>query len=172
VQLTYYPNGQVKDVRYSSAPDGGIQRYSKDCVYDAQGLVLQCSEEKYPYELFIEPVQEPQLTPVPKPAETIECAAPALSVYEVVNTTRMKIQLSLSAKPHLMVPRKSQELVLGKRESAQIDSVLMANLFFPLTDLYTVTGSPARGKSKIRMIHDQEIISDTRRVYRVYIVRE
>jgi hypothetical protein len=50
--------------------------------------------------------------------------------------------------------------------------VLMANLFFPLNDIYQISAKSKRRKGSVRIIHDEEILSDTRRVYRVYIVNE
>jgi hypothetical protein len=172
VQLAYYPNGQVKDLHFSSAPDGGIQRYSEDCAFDPTGALIQCTKEQYPHELILVPTPLPDERFTPRPPEVMICAIPCLSVYEIVNTTRKKIKVHLNATPHLMVSRKSREVEIKNGKRMAVDSVLMANLFFPLNDIYQISAKSKRRKGSVRIIHDEEILSDTRRVYRVYIVNE
>jgi hypothetical protein len=172
VQLAYHPNGQVKSVHYSTAPDGGIQRYSEDCAFDLYGTLIQCTKDQYPYELILEPSPLPDERSLPRTPEVMICAIPSLSVYEVVNTTRKKLEVHVNAKPHLMVSRKSRVLEIKKEERMTVDSVLMANLFFPFNDIYQVSATTKRKKGSMRIIHEEEIISDTRRVYRAYIVNE
>lgn len=172
VQLTYYPNGQVKDLNFSTAPDGGIQRYSEYCVFDPTGALIQCTKEQYPHELILEPSPLPDERSLPRTSEVMICAIPSLSVYELVNTTRKKREVHLNAKPHSMISRKSRVLEIKKGERLAVDSALMANLFFPLNDIYQVSIKAKRKKGITRIIHEEEIISDTRRVYRAYIVNE
>lgn len=54
VLLTWYPNGQVKSVFYSDAPDGGIQYYHSTRQFDEVGNQTSFTEDSYDDKLKIE----------------------------------------------------------------------------------------------------------------------
>jgi hypothetical protein len=54
VQLIYFPNGQLKSVYFSDAPDGGIQYYNSTTQFDELGNQTEFTETKYPHELEFE----------------------------------------------------------------------------------------------------------------------
>nr|WP_294860026.1 hypothetical protein [uncultured Fluviicola sp.] len=43
-QMTYFPNGQVKSIYYSDAPDGGIQYYHSTTQFDEAGNQISFDE--------------------------------------------------------------------------------------------------------------------------------
>jgi hypothetical protein len=74
-QVTYFPNGQVKSIYYSDAPDGGIQYYNSTTQFDEVGNQLSFDEDKYPYELEI-------LVPV---RDTAKPRRPVVEINQVLN---------------------------------------------------------------------------------------
>lgn len=54
--LSWFPNGQVKSVAYSDAPDGGIQYYHSTRQFDEVGNETSFTEDSYDDKLRIPPV--------------------------------------------------------------------------------------------------------------------
>lgn len=54
--LSWFPNGQVKSIAYSDAPDGGIQYYHSTRQFDEVGNETSFTEDSYDDKLKIPPV--------------------------------------------------------------------------------------------------------------------
>lgn len=54
--LSWFPNGQVKSISYSDAPDGGIQYYHSTRQFDEVGNETSFTEDSYDDKLKIPPV--------------------------------------------------------------------------------------------------------------------
>ena len=65
--LSWYPNGQVKSISYSDAPDGGIQYYHSTRQFDEAGNQTSFTEDSYEDKLKIPPVTVRDTTKPRKP---------------------------------------------------------------------------------------------------------
>lgn len=69
-QLTWYPNGQVKSVSYSDAPDGGIQYYHSTRQFDEAGNQTSFTEDSYDDKLKLD-IREVPVRDTAKPRKPL-----------------------------------------------------------------------------------------------------
>jgi hypothetical protein len=103
-QWEYYPNGQVKKVNYSSAPDGGIQHYSGSRTYDENGNQTSSYDDEYPPRLITR-IDLEQI----KKNEKIESESSKnyyTTLFQVSNQTRKKQIILYKLKNQSQIHRK------------------------------------------------------------------
>lgn len=148
--ISYYLNGQVSRVNYSSAPDGGIQFYKSTIQFDKLGKQTGFSEQKYPPEQITfqkEPI--PQKTPQ-KPT-IAECAVPVFDQFEVKNATKSKVTLHIKTKNNPNYIKKEFYLTLKPNENILFDSLVSAQ-FHPKEEIYDLSIVSYTKKKKQKII--------------------
>lgn len=177
ITLSYHSNGQVSRMHFSDAPDGGIQYYRITCSYAEDGSSQGCSEEEYPPRLDNWTIKGPPVK-IEQDQEIVVqevavCGAPCMSVYEVVNTTRKRVRVHLTPVPNLWRTVSEKEFILRSKKSVEIDSILMADLYFSPDTFYRIDVHTKRKRGPELKISDETIqSSSTRRIYRLQIVRD
>lgn len=73
--LDWFPNGQVKSVSYSDAPDGGIQYYHSTRQFDEVGNQTSFTEDSYDNKLRV---------PMPATADTVKPRKPLVEINQVL----------------------------------------------------------------------------------------
>jgi len=79
-QMTYFPNGQVKSIYYSDAPDGGIQYYNSTTQFDAAGNQIAFNERSHDDDLHLR-------IPAPSPPivrDTTKRRKPVVEINQVL----------------------------------------------------------------------------------------
>lgn len=132
--ISYYLNGQVSRVNYSSAPDGGIQFYKSTIQFDELGKQTGFSEQKYPPEQIT--ITPPKKSP--PPSKTVECAVLVSDFYEVKNLTKSKVSLYVKTKSNPNYAKKEFYLTLKPNEKLVIDSLVSAQ-FHPKETIYELS---------------------------------
>lgn len=131
-ELLYYPNGQVSQVKYSTAPDGGIQFYKSTTKFDEQGKQTDFSEFKYPDDRLITapqpapPKEQPKELQQPIKQEVAVCAPVCVDYFEIQNGTTKKIKLKINTVNDYDVTKKSFEIILKPSEKIVFDTLVSA----------------------------------------------
>lgn len=101
VQVQYFANGQVQKIHYSSAPDGGIQWYREQLVFDEQGKLLDKNVEEYPFKpsVFIQfrdssTYKEHKEKEIKIPIVEQKKVEYISLLYQIRNTTNKKININ------------------------------------------------------------------------------
>lgn len=84
VQVTYFPNGQVKSIYYSDAPDGGIQYYNSTTRFDESGNQTSFDESSNVDELHLR-------TPAPLKSiirDTTKPKKPLVEINQVLDPSK------------------------------------------------------------------------------------
>jgi hypothetical protein len=175
--LSYYPNGQVSRVDYSSAPDGGIQWYKERLKFDENGNQIDKWVEEYPFKTVTTPYFHDS-TNVKKEIqkqikqEVIACAIPFLTVYQVRNTTNKKISIKLTPQKNLWVSLNEKNYLTTKNEFVTIDSVLQAERFLSPKEGYIVSlDLPEKQKRKYEILQLETLNESTKRTYQWVIIK-
>lgn len=79
--LAWYPNGQVKSVSYSDAPDGGIQYYHSTRQFDEVGNQTSFTEDSYDNKLRIQ---------IPSEWDTVKPRKPLVEISQVLEKPKSK----------------------------------------------------------------------------------
>lgn len=79
--LTWFPNGQVKSISYSDAPDGGIQYYHSTRQFDEVGNQTSYTEDSYDDKLKVQ---------MPTTADTVRPRRPLVEVNRVLEKPKEK----------------------------------------------------------------------------------
>ena len=177
--LTYHSNGQVAKVEFSDAPDGGIQFFESTRKFDENGKQLDYNEIKYPYELEttfiqIEPQEQPQQQVVPPKKEAfIPCATIYQTFYQLQNTTKSKVVLTIQPIKNNSVNVTEKEITLKPNESIVFDTILMADQFIT-AKVYQPSVKQVltkkRNEKKIKIIEPGPIDAGASRTYYWFIV--
>jgi hypothetical protein len=83
-QLTYFPNGQVKSIYYSDAPDGGIQYYNSTTQFDEGGNQTSFDERRHDDDLHLR---------IPAPSapiirDTVKPRKPVVEINQVLDSPK------------------------------------------------------------------------------------
>jgi hypothetical protein len=116
VYLKFHKNGGVKQLDYSSHPDGGIQWQKETLKMDTLGNIT----------FRVQASNEDMLRPYPFQQEIITCSVPYATKYFIENGRRKKIRINEAEKK------------LKKRDRAEIKTVMYSNQFRYLQKDYTV----------------------------------
>lgn len=122
--IEYHANGQVSKVIYSSAPDGGIQRFERTYYFNSEGELTSTDKNDYPPQLsdFIK-IEEsiPQENPT-------QCAEIWISKLELINHSKRTQKLSITPLlPNSLI--KARTINLKPNQKATIDSSIQAQFF-------------------------------------------
>ena len=174
----YYKNGQISKIEYSSAPDGGIQFYRETITYSENGTVNGGWKHEYPEVLTTEPYTKLPEKKVESKKDTVvikspaECAAPYLSIYTLINTSRRKVTIELKAKNNLWSKRKDKTLTLKAGQKAVIDSVILAEHFLNPEEAYdaSIRGNSTKTKG-LKLILDSPVSTNSQNNYWWYVVK-
>jgi hypothetical protein len=183
VNLSYYPNGQVKKAEYRSAPDGGIQFYHIIHHFDEAGIqtayvdlsqpdgrpvVLNPNEVKYP-----SPDQNPKIEK-PVATEAMSCATPCMSVFSITNETTRKITVNLIPVQNfwkIMPPH--YNLVIPPKTSMAVDSVILAERYFTHNEAYKMEVLQNRkNRIPIKIINGISSQTGTRKEITWHLIRK
>jgi|GEM_PF-2040566 len=177
-QLTYYANGQVSKVDFSSAPDGGIQWYKEMIRFDELGAQMERRIDQYPYELTV-PIFTDTLKLVkpiekkPIKQEVIECSIPYLTYYKIKNSTSKKIEVKLIPKTNRWVQLSEKNLVINSREFVTCDSIILAQHFLEPNEGYLVSLNTRKKKAnKYLILPLATIYEGETRTYQWIIVKQ
>lgn len=134
VALEYFPNGQVSKVKYSSAPDGGIQFYKSTTTFDEQGNKTGFQETKRPFEPSIElHLPKPKENSKPSKSGVASCATIIQNFYEIQNATGRRIKLKFVPKKNQQAQTKTVTLKLKGSEKIVFDTVVSGEI--PITQV-------------------------------------
>lgn len=123
-EVEYYPNGQVSKVNYSSAPDGGIQRFESTYYYSLEGQLIKTEKNDYPPKLNDFPLtEEEQLQP-----NTVQCAEIWISKIQLTNNSKriQKLVITPLLPNSLTKPR---TIALKPKQTLTLDSCIQAQFF-------------------------------------------
>ena len=165
VHLTYHPNGGVKSIRYSSAPDAGIQWYKEYYELDEEGEVR--AHRKQSHDDMLSPVVRPAPS-IPKPGLTVPdvpskreqkeflpncppcpqeaaCATLMISQTAIVNKTGKALWLKLDSKG--IYGAKGSETMLAANDTLFTPEYHYADQFIPREKLYALSTKAATRKA-------------------------
>ena len=123
-EIEYHANGQVSKVIYSSAPDGGIQRFERTYHFNSDGVLTSTDKNDYPTKLtdFVQ-IEEPN------PHEnSVQCAEIWISKLELINNSKRTQKLKvIPLLPNSLI--KERTITLKPKQKTTIDSCLQAQFF-------------------------------------------
>lgn len=123
-EIEFHSNGQVSKVKYSSAPDAGIQRFERTFHFNNEGLLTLTEKNDYPPKLsdFVQIEEE-----IPQ-ENTVQCAEIWVSKLELVNNSKRTQKLRI--KPILPNSQiKEKTISLKPKQRITIDSTIQAQFF-------------------------------------------
>lgn len=83
-QMTYFPNGQVKSIYYSDAPDGGIQYYNSTTQFDESGNQISFDESSNVDDLHLK-IPAPRRYAIP---DTTKPKKPLVEINQVLDPAK------------------------------------------------------------------------------------
>jgi hypothetical protein len=170
--VSYYSNGQVSKVEYSSAPDAGIQWYRETIKFDENGKQIEKWVDQHPHEWHTEPTFQPTVQPTKIKENVIECAVPYLTVYKIKNTTNRKIEVKLIPQRNTTIQLNEKIIVIKSNQFAVLDSILLAQRFLAPNEGYLITlNLPKRKAEKYQLLSLETIQEKERKIYQWVIVR-
>lgn len=176
--LSYYDNGQVSKVQFSSAPDGGIQWYREMIRFDEMGVQIERRIDQYPHELtvpnfidsarFVEPIEKKTIN-----QEVIRCATPYLTYYKIKNSTSKKIEVKLIPQKNRWVQLVEKNMVINSKEFATCDSIIQAQRFLEPNEGYLVFLNMSKRKAnKFQILPLATIYEGEKRTYQWIIIKK
>lgn len=122
--VEYHANGQVSKVTYSSAPDGGIQRFERTYHFNVEGVLTSTDKNDYPPKLS-DFIQIEESIPQENPAQ---CAEIWISKLELINHSKRTQKLSITPLlPNSLIQARTINLKPNQRIT--IDSTIQAQFF-------------------------------------------
>lgn len=123
-EIEYHPNGQVSKVNYSSAPDGGIQRFESTYYYSLEGNLVKTEKDDYPPKLtdFLLTEEEP-IQP-----NTVKCAEIWTSKFQLTNNSKRTQKLVITP----LLPNsltKPRTIAIKPKQTLTLDSCIQAQFF-------------------------------------------
>lgn len=171
--VTYYPNGQVSKVEYSSAPDGGIQWYKETIKFDENGKQIERWVDQHPHEWHVEPTFQPTVPPIKIKQEVVKCAVPYFTYYKIKNTTNRKIEVKLIPQKNTTIQLDEKIISLKSNEFAILDSILLAQRFLAPNEGYLLTLNIAKRKAdKYQLLPLETIQEKERKIYQWVIIKK
>ena len=172
VTFSYYENGAVREARYHSAPDAGIQWYNTDTHFAPDGTIT--AEEHNDYDMLNHlraPEREAPAIKENKKSETAYCAFPFTTEYWYVNCTRYPVIAVAQRKGN---SRDLKATVLQPSDSAKGGEVIVVQQFVDPADYYdySVLAAPGHPKRKFRITQSPDYTNKekmSRRYY--YLIR-
>ncbi len=161
VEFRYYDDGAVKQARYHSYPDGGIQWYSKTTDFAPDGTIAKEDEEDYDGHPRVT-IQQPPTTTPPKPKkEIVRCAVPFATEYWYVNTTHYPAIVVAERKGN---PKDIKAVVVLSGDTVKGGEFIMAEQFVKLSDYYDYSVQPVRDdtRRKLRLEFSPASITDNK----------
>ena len=149
--LSYFSNGQVQKIEYSSAPDGGIQFYQDSRKFNENGEQIDFWKIEYPLETLTE-LKHFETENLKDSAQTIkkveEPVVQYQTVFKIMNTTGKKIILHLEAQQNKFVKLNNQELTISGSQLFTIDTVKLNKKFIEQKEAYILNFSSKTKHSK------------------------
>lgn len=178
VNLSYYANGQVSLVQFSSAPDGGIQWYKEMIRFDEKGSRIEGRIDQNPNELlfpiftdtskFVKPIEKKSIK-----QEGIACAVPYLTYYKIKNSTSKKIRVKLIPQKNRWVQLSEKNILIKSKEFATCDSIIQAQRFLDPNEGYLVLlNVPKRKANKFLILRLETIYEENKRIYQWIIIKK
>lgn len=165
-QLSYFPNGQVKSIYFSDAPDGGIQFYNATTTFDEVGNQTSFVETKYPYELEFQ-ILAPDTTKPRKPIveinQVLEKKKEKPLVLMIINKTKSRQKVLLD----YLVFGKDTILELKPKQELECPLTPTKNPEFERTLDVKLSGKTNR----FELIRGQEQLVGDRKVVVWYIIK-
>jgi hypothetical protein len=173
-QITYFPNGQVKSIYYSDAPDGGIQYYNSTTQFNEVKNQTSFDERSNLDELHLR-VPAPF---VPRIPDTIKPKKPVVEINQVlVKQKEEPIEFRIINKTKL-----SHELLIAYTAIPEKDTVLKINAKKKLN--YTVFTDSKKeswerlldftllgNRKRFELIRGKEEVIGNRKVVTWYIIK-
>lgn len=157
--VEYHPNGQVSKVNYSSAPDGGIQRFESTHYYSLEGNLTKTENDNYPPKLTdLLHTEEETIPP-----NTIQCAEIWVSKMQLINNSKRTQRLSLTP----LLPNsltKARTIVLKPKQSLTVDSCIQAQFFVDPVNQVKITYQKSNKKTNLKF-KEAKIISKSEKVF-------
>jgi len=171
IYLTYHENGGVKTIKYSSAPDGGIQWYRSNYVLDEDGGIISKMEDNYDTKptILIEP--SPKFPPRPeiKQVKENECATPMETQTFFTNKSKKKIEFLFIKKDHSV---QSTIHTLKPNKTIELGKYINAETFREPLSLYEIQVKKGKSSSfeTVSFQNIPVVIEESRqhKVYRYY----
>ena len=167
-QLTWFPNGQVKSVYYSDAPDGGIQYYHSTTQFDEAGNQIAFTEDSYDNKPSIRMLTVPDTAKPRKPVveinRVLEKPKSKRVDFHIVNKTKSGQRVALD----YPIKRNDTVLNLAARQEMVLEILLdekeQKQDYLPKL---TLLGNTRR----LELIRGQEEDQEDRKVITWYIIR-
>jgi hypothetical protein len=123
-EVEYHSNGQVSKVNYSSAPDGGIQRFESTHYYSTEGHLIKTEKNDYPPKLtdFLLTEEEP-IQP-----NIVQCAEIWTSKIQLTNNSKRTQKLVITP----LLPNsltKPRTIAIKSKQTLTLDSCIQAQFF-------------------------------------------
>jgi hypothetical protein len=180
VYPSYYPNGQINKLEYSSAPDGGIQSYRYIHHFNEIG-------EQTDYRDYSMPNGYPTLiTTLPdtvnrklikkdevivKKQEVVECSTLSVSEFVVINETKKKVKIKFIAQKNRLFSFSDKEVELKSKENLLVDKIALSNIFVDVNQAYKPE-LVGKNKDKFKVILAEKVEKNQVRTYTWHIIEK
>jgi hypothetical protein len=141
VEINYYPNGQVNNLYYSSAPDGGIQFYRYRHKFDDQGKQTEYSNESqpdgFPSLITFTPdslVKQKEI--IVKKPETVNYSILFQTEFVIINETSKNVKIILKAQKNNLIQLNDIEVELLPKEQKIVDRRILSEKFLAQENAY------------------------------------
>ena len=176
VEINYYPNGQVNNLYYSSAPDGGIQFYRYRHKFDEQGKQTEYSNESqpdgFPNTLMYVPdslFKKDEI--IIKKHETINCSNPFQTEFIVINETSKKVKIILKAQKNNFIQLNDIEVELLPKETKLVDSRILSEKFLVQENAYILEFVKVK-RLKFKSIFALPIETGNKKTYMWHVIEK
>jgi hypothetical protein len=140
IDLSFYKNGGVSKIVYSSAPDAGIQWYKGQYLLDENGNIIDKFEDSYDkqhttllHQLPFKHDELPQINPNLKPNT---CAVPKRSDFYFINLSKKSIEILVDRKQNTLFSNKFKSL--NYNDTLKVEFVTNAEKFINPKDYFEV----------------------------------
>lgn len=177
VNVSYFPNGQVEKVEFSSAPDGGIQFYNDSRKFNENGDQIDFQKMEYPFETittfkYENPNQENDSTFKKNYIVQIQKPEAYKTIFKLINTSNKKIIVEFQGQKNKWIELKNKEIEIVSNNLFTVDSISLMNHSLELNEIYKpVISEKTKKSSKYKLIFAQPIISEKRIEYTWIIVK-
>lgn len=161
VEFKHYESGGVREAKFSSAPDAGIQWYKSKTTFDEAGKIIGFHEDSH------EQLIAPQIRIVrPEVQEVAACASIHENKIIVHNHIRQSIEYVLIQRGE----RNSQ--MIKSKQNKEVATYISAEITQEPTQFYKIeVHSTKRFKKKFEIVIQMEKRSDVLTFYHYHIVK-
>lgn len=185
VHKIYYPNGQIKKIEYSSAPDGGIQFWHIIQKFDENGNQIEYLDLSQPdgrpttiLKQFdtTENLEKFYLTKQKnskKNKDTIVGCAPIFCTkFEIVNETKFKFSVLLKAQNNFLINLKDTMIHFLPKQTLNSQNIyLSSGYLLPNQSFILDIKAKNRIKRKLKIIEGNSKEFNQQRTYTYYVIK-